>query len=556
VFDNIAEGEYEAEAQVVGYQTTTEHVSVPGIGSLMQVYIYLPRESETKAESPKSRGLLMAPKLQAEVDKGVDALRHHQFEHAREHFEKGVRMAPGNPDLYYLLGVAELGLEHAVNARANFDHALSLDPGHERTLVVLGELELNLGDAASAATTLEKAYQINGAGWRAQFLLAVAYVRSGRLREAEDRVQSAVTLVHHKSAEPLLLLGEIQLAEGRSTEAMETFQKLLSLFPTAPAAKKTQEILAELSTPRIPTQSTESPLGSLPMPSLPTIALAPPYEQPWAPLDIDSLEYPLAKDAPCSAAEILPNAERRLRSELKNFERFTATEHIEHEEIDRFGQPGPVRARNFDYVVFVYRQAEDALFLDEERVPLGRDTGFPSSLATTGLNNLGVAVLQPAERGDMKFHCEGLSSFRGRAAWQLRFEENKNSPDSIRIWRQNGTLYRIPLKGRIWISSTSFDLLRIETDLLQPVEALGLTRDHLRVDYGPVKFRGGSTTLWLPWSADMYMEFHGHRYHHRHYLTDYFLFEVDTGDKVGKPKETKAPPPPEQLVASVPRPLA
>jgi hypothetical protein len=39
------------------------------------------------------------------------------------------------------------------------------------------------------------------------------------------------------------------------------------------------------------------------------------------------------------------------------------------------------------------------------------------------------------------------------------------------------------------------------------------------------------------------MELHGHRYHHKHYLTDYMLFEVDTNHKIGKPKNTPAPKP-------------
>jgi len=42
------------------------------------------------------------------------------------------------------------------------------------------------------------------------------------------------------------------------------------------------------------------------------------------------------------------------------------------------------------------------------------------------------------------------------------------------------------------------------------------------------------------------MELHGKRYHHRHTLTDYLLFSVDTTNQIGRPKETPAPPETEQ----------
>ncbi len=543
VFQGVTEGDYDAEARSVGYITTTEHISVAGIGTNMQVYIYLSRESETKSDSSKPRGTIMSPKLQAEMDKGIDALRHRQFEVARTHFAKGVQLAPGNPDVVYLLGVAELGLDQKELARKDYEHALSLDPNHERALLALGELQLNGGDAASAITTLEKAFQVNGAGWRTHFLLASAYAKTGRLSDAESHAARAVTLSRNSSAEPYLLLGEIQQAEGNYTEARETWQILLATFPSDPAAQKARQDIAALSVPRA-APSTDMQLASLPVHALPSLALAPPAEQPWAPLDIDSLEYPLAKNTPCRAEDIVPNAERRLRSELQNFEKFTATEHIEHQEIDRYGRPGPVRTRDFSYIVFVYRFHADSFYLDEDRAPLGKDDSFPTSLATIGLNNLGVAVLQPVEQPNLTFRCEGLSNVRGRAAWQLRFEEKKGTQDTIRAWRRNGKLYDVPIKGRLWVSSASFDVLRIETDLREPVPDLGLTRDHLAVDYGPVRFRSTNTTLWLPWSADMYMELHGHRYHHQHYLTDYLLFEVDSNHKLGKPKEP--PPAPEE----------
>jgi len=541
VFEGLSQGDYEAEARYPGYQTTSEHISVSVLGATMHVYLYLVPESDHKSQGPRPQGIVMSPKLQAEIDKGLEALRKHQFEVARAHFAKGLGMAPGNPDISYLLGTAELGLNHTDLARQNFEHALAIDPSHERSLLALGELQLRNGETSAAITTLEKAFLKNGAGWRTHLLLASAYATAGRLSDAETHAQRAVELAREKSAGARLLLGDIQQREGNLSGAQITWQELAAKFPGDPYAADAKKRLAALSAPRAAVPSEPTRLANLPVPATPSIELSPASERPWAPLDIDSREFPLAQNAPCSAEEILARAEHRLKAQLQNFEKFTATEHIDHQEIDRLGRPGPVKSRDFSYIVFVNRYEGDSFFLDEDRRSSGKDSSFPTSLATIGLNNLGVSILQPATRNEFVYQCEGLASIRGKATWQVRFQEKKDSQGGVREWRRGGKLYQIPLKGRIWLSSTSFDVLRIETDLLEPIQILGLSRDHLLVDYGPVDFSAGNTSLWLPWSAEMHMELRGHRYHHKHYLTDYMLFEVDTSHKIGKPKD--APPP-------------
>ena len=541
VFDGLAQGEYEVEASYPGYQRTTEHISVMALGSMMQVYLYLLPESDQKPQGTRPQGLVMSPKLQAEIDKGLEALRKRQFEVARAHFAKGLTLAPGNPDLSYLLGAAEIGLNHPEIARQNFEHALSIDPTHERSLLALGEIQLLNGEISAAIVTLEKAFLKNGAGWRTHLLLASAYARAGRMSDAETHAQRAADLAREKGAGARLLLGEIQQAEGKLPEAQRTWRDLAAKFPGDPSAAEARKKLAALSAPRPAVPSEPAQLANLPVPVTLGIELLPAKERPWAPLDIDSREYPLGQNAACSAEEILPRAEHRLKSQLQNFEKFTATEHIDHQEIDRLGRPGPVKSRDFSYIVFVNRYAGDSFFLDEDRYSTRKDSSFPTALATTGLNNLGLSILQPATRRDFVYQCEGLASIRGKATWQIRFQEKKDSPGGVREWRRDGKLYKIPVKGRIWLSSASFDVLRIETDLLEPVQTLNLTRDHLLVEYGPVNFSAGNTTLWLPWSAEMHMELRGRRYHHKHYLTDYMLFGVDTNHKIGKPKNA-APP--------------
>jgi Flp pilus assembly protein TadD len=542
-FEGLTQGEYDAEARCAGYQSTTEHISVTAAGSAIQLYIYLLPESDQKSQGPSPQGIVMSPKLQAEIGKGLEAMRRRQFEVARTHFSKGLSLAPGNPDLSYLLGSAELGLNHVELARQNFEHALTIDATHERSLLALGELQLRNGETAAAVATLEKAFLKNGAGWRTHLLLATAYAKAGRLPDAETHARRAGELGREKGAGARLLLGEIQRAEGKLPEAKLTWQEIVTRFPGDPSAAEAKKRIASLSAPQavVAVSSEAAALANLPVPATPAIELLPAKERPWAPPDVDSREYPLAKDASCSSEEILPQAENRMKAQLKNFEKFTATEHIEHQEIDRLGRPGPVKSRDFSYIVFVNHFAGDSFFLDEDRHSNRSDSSFPTSLATTGLNNLGVSILQPAIRGEFSYQCEGLASIRGKATWQIRFQESKNSTTPVRQWQREGKIYPIAIKGRIWLSSASFDVLRIETDLLEPVEVLGLSRDHLVVDYGPVSFSASNATLWLPWDAEMHMELRGHRYHHKHYLTDYMLFGVDTNHKIGKPKNVPAP---------------
>jgi Flp pilus assembly protein TadD len=539
-FPRVKAGEYEIEIKAAGFRPTTESVSVNSFGSDFTVYVYLQKESSDPAANVAPSGVVMSPKLQNEMEKGLLAMRKQQYEQARTHFTKAAQMAPSNPDLIYLLGTAEMGLQHLDLAKVQFENALKLEPTNERALLSLGELQLQTGDLPSAIATLEKAFDANGADWKVHFLLASAYARSGRLAEAEKHATRGAALANQKGAYVYYLLGEIQFAENKIKEARETWQRIVIEFPADPVIPKVQNKLE--TTVNIPPQQIhETEVGVLQVQAVPMIALGPMLERPWAPLDIDSKEYRLAGNASCNIQDVMTRAQRRMNSQLNNFEKFTATERIEHQEVDRYGIPGPVRAKQFSYIVFVRPLSGDSVWLDENR--LGGDdlSTFPTSLATTGLNALGVAVLQSFSTDSYNYQCEGLTSLRGEAVWQVRFEEKPGSNSSTRQWRKNGELLNIPLKGRFWLAATSYDLLRIESDLSKPVLKLDLTRDHLVVDYGPVNFESGKVRLWLPWGAEMFMELHGKRYHHKHSLTDYLLFAVDSNHKMAAPKTPPLP---------------
>ncbi len=541
-FPNVHPGEYEVEVRATGYQTKTEPVAVVSFGGDFSVYVYLQKDTGDPATSVPPGRAVMAPKLQKEIEKGLAAMQKKEYGVARDHFVKASKTAPGNPDVLYLLGSAELGLKDLDAAKVSFHNALSIEPTNHRALLALGEIDLETGDTSSAISLLEKAFDLNGADWGIHFLLATAYARAGRFSEAETHAARSAKLANQKAAPVLFLLGEIQFAEHNSAGATRTWGRLVSDFPNDPSAQKAKIKLQTLARPS-PSQTSGNALAELPLPQVTSVGLVPAEEHPWAPPDIDSKEYRVAGGAACNLPEVLARANHRLDSQLMNFEKFSATERIEHQQVNRYGVPGAARSKEFSYIVLVHKSPPNSFYLEEDRLEGNDLSTFPTPLATTGLNSLGVSILQAATGNNYLYRCEGLTSLRGEATWQIRFEQRKEARYSIREWRKNGQILDLPLKGRFWLSASNYDLLRIETDLIEPVVQLELTMDHLLVDYGPVTFQSGNATLWLPWSAEMFMQLHGVRYHHKHYLSNYFLFSVDSNHNISAPKNEPTIPP-------------
>lgn len=497
-FQDVGPGDYQVEIDASGYRTTQDRISVLGTGSIQTVYVYIQPKSQAANTAPI--GTVMTPKLQAEVDKGLGAMRKKQYEPVLQHFLRAERMAPANPDVVYLVGTAQYALNNRDAARDEYKKALAVAPSHERALMALGELELESGDSAGAIATLEGAFAVNGADRRTYLLLSAAYFRQRELAKAQARAERAVALGKSPNAPARLLLGQVLAAQEAAQQTRQAITAVAEGWREDAAALEAQKELTTASAPK--NSKEETPVKetkSLPRAAAEPIAGAtqPPavLDRMWAPPDTDAMTYQFAPDVSCKEQDVLEAAQRRMAQQLKNFEKFTATEQIEHQEIDSYGVPRDSKFKEFCYLVFVKKPPSHLLYLDETR---------------DGSDGVG-AILTPAYASDFEFGCEGLSSWRQQAAWQIRFEQKKGVIPRVRTWRKSGALYPIPLKGRIWIAANSHELLHLESDVREPVPKLDLTKDHLMIDYGPVPFEHDHEKLWLPWKAEMFMELHGHR---------------------------------------------
>jgi tetratricopeptide (TPR) repeat protein len=589
-FPPVRTGDYQIEVSCAGYKTKTEPATIMPSYSSYSVYVYMLPESAADNLGAPPSATTMSPKLQSEIDKGVAKMRRQQYDEARQHFEKAVKMAPGNPDVQYMWGMLEYYQQHYDVAKTRLETAITINPSHERALVTLGEIQLREKKSAQAVQTLEKAFLVNGADWRTHYLLAFAYADEQNLAKAESHAQRAADLGGKEhSPQARVLLGRILSSENKLSDARNAFNVVIRDFPADPAAKDAKSALVALdkaaespaanvvpaSTSSANTSSAKSSSANTSSPNAfaasPTSAAgvsssgsaanspsgsatispsttvnavpqpapaAPISIRTWAPPDVDAKEYTVAADVACSLDTVLQRTQTRTMKQIANFEKFMATEHIEHQDIDAYGNPGSIKAKDFTYLVFIGKDKTGSLFLDEQRDGGENLNAFPTSLASHGLVGLGVFLFDPEYQSDVTYRCEGLSEWRGQAAWEIRFEQKRDVESRLMTWRNNRGVFPVALKGRAWISSSSYDVLHLETDLRDPMAQIELDRDHLAIDYGPVNFNHGKTSLWLPWYAEMYMQLHGKRYHHRHTLTNYALFSVDTDHQINAPKDS------------------
>jgi len=141
--------------------------------------------------------------------------------------------------------------------------------------------------------------------------------------------------------------------------------------------------------------------------------------------------------------------------------------------------------------------------------------------------------------------CEGLGQWNGIPAWQVHFRQRPDKPNTIRGYQigENGPSYPVALRGRAWIARDSYQIIRLEADLVAALPEIRLFTDHTVVEYGPVRFQSRNVEMWLPQSAELYSEWRGKRMHRRHSFSNYILFSVDEKESISKPKpKTKRPP--------------
>jgi len=490
--------------------------------------------------------LKVPSKAKNEYAKACLASQKKNLQESEEHLRRAIEKFNNYPAAWVMLGVVLDEQNKEQQARDACSHVTTFDAKYFPAYLCLAEFSARnqewerLFDVANTALNLHS----DRDGY-SHYYLAMADFYLNHLADAQkNAMQAAESDLDHNYLPLYFLLAQIYVAQGDKAAAAAQLRVALKNHNDPKQEEVAKKYLAKIESPdtnmisqRLAVLSA-SP-GSIPLSAEDAdIASMSDVRTPldsWIPEDIDHAVPPVTPGSACSLPEVLDGAGKKIVELLHNVDRFTAMEMLLHQPVDRFGHKGPPITNQFSYLVSYTEDPSGLLHVDEFRNGGLSYDSFPDKIATVGTPSL-VLIFHPKYAGNFKMECEGLGEWHGQPAWQVRFEQRTDRPNLTYSFTINRATYDVNLRGRAWILAGSYQVARLDTDLVQSIPKIRLRLDHQSVEYQLIKSPTSKKQLWLPSSTELYMDFQGRRFYRKHFFTDYKIFSVDSQFKVADPK--------------------
>ncbi len=538
-FANVPKSELTAEVVASGYETAMKKFEVLDKGEVKLSMELQPMPDKEAAASDRGIAALN-PKVQKDIGRALAALRANKASDARGYLEAAQRDAPNSAEVQYLYGVYASEINDMNMARSYWMRALELNPTHLSALLAVSQDLLHERQLAQAMAYLDRAVGAEPSSWRVHMLLAQGDLLQGKHDDAVKEAERAIELGHERAESVQPLLAHALFAKGDTDKAIQVLQDYVQ---TRPADANAAKLLETFKNPPTTANSTGTASGGTAAvadevanetPEVAAMEIA----SNWLPPDVDEKVPPVETGATCNVNEVVQKAGSQLETFVHDVDRFTATESMRHESINKYGIASSPEKRKFDYLVSIEEVRKGYLSVTEYRNGGGGQAEFPDGIVTNGLPAT-VLVFHPYYAPNYEMTCEGLARANGTLAWQIHFRQMQGKPNAIRSYQPgiHSPAYSVGLKGRAWISADNYQIIRMETDLVAPMPQIRLLAEHTAIEYGPVRFQNANVNLWLPQSAEVYFAWMGHQVHRRHSFSNYLLFGVDETQRIAAPKE-------------------
>jgi len=540
-FTDLGVGQYDLEVSAVGYLTARKSQTVAGGYGTQHLEVVLERDpTSINLQEPNAPD--MPPKARKATQRGVRALKSGNLKSAQQQLEVALKLVPKSPDVNFLLGYLYFLRKDFQHSQTFLVNAATGDLRNVQALTLLGRIRLHNGDLVAAKATLQDAVTTNPDYWMAHYFLSNVYLLQHDYESSREQAQIAIERSKGAGNAARLVLGQALANLGKDKDAIDVLTSFLNASPDAQQASQVRGLIDQIKR-----------RASAPNPRSVPLAVAPPEAlvddtdlrlsiKTWEPAGVDDVKPWVSSNVTCPEGQVVSEAGESVKQLVDDISRFAAIEELLHENVDELGNAITKETRHYNYLADISEAKPGYLEVQEYRTEHGEIPQFPDNIISNGFPTLAF-VFHPAMWENFEFSCEGMGELSGKPMWLVHFRQREDRPNRIHAFKIGGMIYSVNLKGRAWITPDKFQIARVESDIVKPMPNIQLLTEHQIVQYGPVDFPKKKVQLWLPKSADLYVDFRKHRYFRRHSFDHFMLFSSDSEEKYSGPKQDPNLPP-------------
>jgi tetratricopeptide (TPR) repeat protein len=181
-----------------------------------------------------ARELRIPGKALKSFNKGSKLLAEKNSAASVPEFRRAIKAFPDFYEAYYKIGIAELNLRHHGEAQAAFEKSMEVSHGRYPPANFGLGVALCLQDQfVDAESAIRRGLDLDPGEAEGYFTLAWVLLKAARVADAEKSARQAI-LLRADFAEAYLLLGQIHLQQGNTSELVSDLDAYLQLDPNGP----------------------------------------------------------------------------------------------------------------------------------------------------------------------------------------------------------------------------------------------------------------------------------------------------------------------------------
>ena len=230
-------------------------------------------------------------------------------------------------------------------------------------------------------------------------------------------------------------------------------------------------------------------------------------------------------------SSILQEVGERVEAFFRDFHSTTSQEVVRQELLRRNGRVSSSLDQKYQYWLLTWPDPSRPA-LEEYRtnrrgearpLPGAPEQGF---ILTTGFASTSHFLL-PAYQTDSTFVLLGRQRIESYETYVVAFAQRPEIARLLARFRASDADALTLSQGVAWIECNTYQVIRMRTDLLNPVARARLERETTEVHYSEVRFKDVPLSFWLPRDVVVTVEWKGKLRRNRHTYSDFHLFSVE-----------------------------